>query len=173
MWPGSYFLQFFHIVVQKISIKKSLILTFCHKLLIINKRWMHHNAKSPGVLTILLALNVSKLSLIILIFSCVSINFDVFIWNFLEILCFVDIYPYLCTYLQTRRKFYGKIKFKTESFGDEDWGKDCCPCQGTCIHHNQILCIWPGFRNRQDIFHLQEQRGKDIHNHQKVIMASI
>ena len=40
---------------------------------------MHHNAKSPGVLTILLALNVSKLSLIILIFSCVSINFDVFI----------------------------------------------------------------------------------------------
>ena len=33
-----------HIVVQKISIKKSLILTFCHKLLIINKRWMHHNS---------------------------------------------------------------------------------------------------------------------------------
>ena len=70
------------------------------------------------------------------------------------------------------RKFYGKIKCKTESFGDEEWGKKCCPCQGACIHHNQILCLRPGFRNRQDIFHLQEQRGKDIHNHQKIIDAA-
>ena len=92
-----------------------------------------------------------------------------FPWN--SLFCW---YLSLSLHIPTNKdgKFYGKIKFKTESFGDEDWGKYCCPCQGTCIHHNQILCIWPGIRNRQNIFHLQEQRGKDIHNHQKIIMAN-
>ena len=130
------------------------------------------SAKSPCILAILLALNLSKLFLIILIFSCVSINFDVFYeisLKFFVLLIFILIFAH--TYKQDS-KFYGKIKFKTESFGDEDWGKDCCPCQGACIHHNQILCLRPGFRNRQDIFHLQEQRGKDIHNHQKIIDAA-
>ena len=106
--------------------------------------------------------------------SCPSFHkfwcfFMKFPWN--SLFCW---YLSLSLHIPTNKdgKFYGKIKFKTESFGDEDWGKYCCPCQGTCIHHNQILCIWPGFRNRQDIFHLQEQRGKDIHNHQKIIMAN-
>ena len=41
--------------------------------------WGFVPSQTPCVLTILLALNVSKLSLIILIFSCVSIKFDIFL----------------------------------------------------------------------------------------------
>ena len=132
------------------------------------------SAKSPCILTILLALNLSKIFLIILFFLLCFHKFWCFFmkfpWN--SLFCW---YLSLSLHILTNKdsKFYGKIKFKTESFGDEDWGKDCCPCQGTCIHHNQILCIWPGFRNRQNILHYQKQGGENIYNYQKIIMASI
>ena len=71
------------------------------------------STKSPCVLTILLALNLSKLFLIILIFSCVFINFDVFYEISLKILCFVDIYTYLCTYQQTKiGNFMAKLSLR-------------------------------------------------------------
>lgn len=54
-----------------------------------------------------------KLSLIILIFSCVFINFDVFYEISLKILCFVDIYTYLCTYQQTKiANFMAKLSLR-------------------------------------------------------------
>ena len=83
-------------------------------------------------------------------FWCFFMKFP---WN--SLFCW---YLYLSLHIPTNkeRKFYDKSEFKTEIFGYEDWGKNCCPCQGTCIHNNQILRIWPGFRNRQNILHYQE-----------------
>ena len=63
--------------------------------------WGFVPSQTPCVLTILLALNVSKLSLIILIFSCVSINFDVFYeisLKFFVLLIFILIFAH--TYKQ-------------------------------------------------------------------------
>ena len=160
MWPGSYFLQFLsHSYPSFPGWWAYQILLNLQNLLCLDN--------SPRSQSLKTFLDYPYFLLCFHKFWCFFIKFP---WN--SLFCW---YLSLSLHIPTNKdsKFYGKIKFKTESFGDEDWGKNCCPCQGACIHHNQILCLRPGFRNRQNIFHYQKQGGENIYNYQKIIMASI